>query len=177
MEEETQQSQPGALQFNEPLSWRAGKPIATGELLRRLEALAEELREMDQDEIDKDSFTKVAKELASQHLLGHKDKGVRALTGCCLVDVLKLCAPDAPFSGSQLKVGRLCDDREPLLTYVGHIHILYYFDTASTLRSLECIQHPAQVCACVSCGNQEYCTAGGRSLLRVAHPAPILFLL
>jgi sister-chromatid-cohesion protein PDS5 len=101
---EEQQSQPGSLQFNEALSWKAGKPIATGELLRRLEALAEELREMDQEEIDKESFNKVAKELAGQHLLGHKDKGVRALTGCCLVDVLKLCAPDAPFSGSQLKV-------------------------------------------------------------------------
>jgi len=103
-EVEEKQPQPGTLQFDETLSWKAGKPIATGELLRRLERLAEELREMDQEEIDKDSFTNIAKELASQHLLGHKDKGVRALTGCCLVDVLKLCAPDAPFSGSQLKV-------------------------------------------------------------------------
>ena len=47
------------LTFNEPLSWRAGKPIPTGELLRRLDTLANELREMDQEEIDKDSFTKV----------------------------------------------------------------------------------------------------------------------
>jgi len=92
------------LTFNEPLSWRAGKPIPTGELLRRLDTLANELREMDQEEIDKDSFTKVAKELAGQNLLGHKDKGVRAFAACCLVDVLKLCAPDAPFTPTQLKV-------------------------------------------------------------------------
>jgi sister chromatid cohesion protein PDS5 len=112
---ETVEEEPqlGGLTFNEPLSWRAGKPIATGELLRRLDALSNELREMDQEEIDKDSLTKVAKELAGQNLLGHKDKGVRAFTGCCLVDVLKLCAPDAPYSGSQLKVcrvlaGKLC---------------------------------------------------------------------
>lgn len=91
------------LTFNEPLSWRAGKPIPTGELLRRLDTLANELREMDQEEIDKDSFTKVAKELAGQNLLGHKDKGVRAFAACCLVDVLKLCAPDAPFTPTQLK--------------------------------------------------------------------------
>ncbi|KAH8801476.1 armadillo-type protein [Xylogone sp. PMI_703] len=91
------------LKFNEPLSWRAGKPIATGELLRRLDALSNELREMDQEETDKNSLTKVAKELAGQHLLGHKDRGVRAFTACCLVDVLKLCAPDAPFTGSQLR--------------------------------------------------------------------------
>lgn len=96
----------GSLTFNEPLSWRAGKPIPTGELLRRLDALSSELREMDQEETDKDSLTKVAKELAGHNLLSHKDKGVRAFTACCLVDVLKICAPDAPFTPTQLKVTR-----------------------------------------------------------------------
>ena len=94
----------GGLVFNEPLSWRAGKPIPTGDLLSRLDTLASELREMDQEQTDKDSLTKVAKELAGQNLLGHKDKGVRAFTACCLVDVLKICAPDAPFTPTQLKV-------------------------------------------------------------------------
>jgi sister-chromatid-cohesion protein PDS5 len=92
------------LTFNEPLSWRAGKPIPTGTLLKRLDALSNELMEVDQEQIDKDSLTKVAKELAGQNLLDHKDKGVRAFVACCLVDVLKLCAPDAPFTGAQLKV-------------------------------------------------------------------------
>ena len=59
---------------------------------------------MDQEETDKDSLTKVAKERAGQNLLGHKDKGVRAHAACCLVDVLRICAPDAPFTQSQLKV-------------------------------------------------------------------------
>ncbi|KAH6664832.1 armadillo-type protein [Halenospora varia] len=100
---EIEEPQGVGLSFHEPLSWRAGKPIPTGELLRRLDTLSNELREIDQEEVDKDSFTKVAKELAGQSLLSHKDKGVRAFTACCLVDVLKLCAPDAPFTGSQLK--------------------------------------------------------------------------
>jgi sister-chromatid-cohesion protein PDS5 len=94
------------LTFNEPLSWRAGKPIPTAELLRRLDALSTELREMDQDDDVKVSLTKVAKELAGHNLLSHKDKGVRAFTACCLVDVLKICAPDAPFTPTQLKVSR-----------------------------------------------------------------------
>jgi sister-chromatid-cohesion protein PDS5 len=98
------EEQLGQLQFNEPLSWRAGKPIATGELLRRLDALSSELREMDQEETDKESIHSVAKELAGHNLINHKDKGVRAFTACCLVDVLKICAPDAPFTPSQLKV-------------------------------------------------------------------------
>ncbi|KAL9633655.1 MAG: hypothetical protein Q9164_004568 [Protoblastenia rupestris] len=76
------------LQFSEPLSWRAGKPIAIADLLRRLQALSKEMRAMDQEENDRDSFARVAKELASPNLLAHKDKGIRAWTACCLVDML-----------------------------------------------------------------------------------------
>lgn len=103
-EVEVEEPQGVTLTFNEPLTWRATKPIATGELLRRLTSLFDELVEMDQDEVDKSSFGDVAKALAGQNLLSHKDKGVRAYTACCLVELLRLCAPDAPFTGSQLKV-------------------------------------------------------------------------
>ena len=92
------------LQFNEPLSWRAGKAIAVGELSRRLQALAKEMKAMEQEETKRDSLSRVARELASPNLLVHKDKGVRAWTAHCLVDVLRLCAPDAPYTGQQLKV-------------------------------------------------------------------------
>ncbi|KAI1261154.1 armadillo-type protein [Xylariaceae sp. FL1019] len=92
-----------ALQFDEPLSWRAGKPIATGELLRRLEKLSKELADMDQETVDKESLHGVAKELAAHNLLAHKEPGVKAYVGACLVDVLKLCAPEAPFTAKQLK--------------------------------------------------------------------------
>ncbi|KAI8626872.1 armadillo-type protein [Xylariaceae sp. FL1651] len=92
-----------ALQFNEPLSWRAGKPIATGELLRRLEKLSKELADMDQETADKESLHSVAKDLASHNLLAHKEAGVKAFVASCLVDILKLCAPEAPFTPKQLK--------------------------------------------------------------------------
>lgn len=106
--EVAQEPQLGGLAFNEPLSWRAGKPIATSDLLRRLDTLAVELRDMEQEDTDKDSLTHVAKELAGQNLLGHKDKGVRAFTACCLVDILRICAPDAPFTATMLKVCLRC---------------------------------------------------------------------
>ncbi|KAI1326404.1 armadillo-type protein [Xylariaceae sp. FL0255] len=92
-----------ALQFNETLSWRAGKPIATGELLRRLEKLSKELADLDQETIDKESLHPVAKELVAHNLLAHKEAGVKAFVASCLVDVLKLCAPEAPFTPKQLK--------------------------------------------------------------------------
>ena len=108
-EEESELSAQG-LQFNEPLSWRAGKPITVAELLRRLQALSKELRGLDQEDDVRDSLTKVAKELAHTHLLAHKDKGVRAWTGCCLVDILRLCAPAAPYTGEQLRVSGRIED-------------------------------------------------------------------
>lgn len=92
------------LQFNEPLSWRAGKAIPISDLLSRLQTLANELRKLDQEEIERDSLRKVSQDLGGGHLLAHRDKGVRAWTACCVVDVLRLCAPDAPFTERQLKV-------------------------------------------------------------------------
>ncbi|KAF1987939.1 hypothetical protein K402DRAFT_453143 [Aulographum hederae CBS 113979] len=91
------------LQFNEPLTWRAGKPIPVAELLRRLQALAEELKSLDQEDVERESLIHVAKELATTNLLSHKDRGVRAWTACCVVDMFKLCAPDAPYTAAQLK--------------------------------------------------------------------------
>jgi len=93
------------LKFNEPITWRVGRTaIPIADLLQRLQTLAQELRKMEQEEVETESLTKVAQELATPQLLGHKDKGVRAWAGCCIVDVLRLCAPDAPFTANQLKV-------------------------------------------------------------------------
>ncbi|OQD90966.1 hypothetical protein PENANT_c001G10391 [Penicillium antarcticum] len=93
-----------SLSFNQPLSWRVGRAaIPIADLLERLQTLAQELRKLDQEEIDKESLRKGSQELASGNLLAHKDKGVRAWATCCIVDVLRLCAPDAPFTRNQLK--------------------------------------------------------------------------
>ncbi|KAL3467746.1 armadillo-type protein [Aspergillus heterothallicus] len=92
------------LRFNEPLSWRVGRSaIPITDLLQRLQTLAQELRKFEQEEIEKECLGKVSQELATAQLLGHKDRGVRAWATCCIVDVLRLCAPDAPFTANQLK--------------------------------------------------------------------------
>lgn len=103
---EPQQNQGPGLKFAQDLTWRAGRPIQVGELIKRLQTLSNELRGMEQEEEDsvKQTFTKVAKELSSEQLLNHKDRGVRAWVASCAVDVLRLCAPDAPFSERELKV-------------------------------------------------------------------------
>ena len=103
-EEQESEEELVTLQFNETLTWRPGKPIPIDQLLKRLDRLSKELAEMDQDTVDPASLTKVAKEVAAHQLLTHKDKGVRAFAACCVVDILTLCAPNAPFTGNQLKV-------------------------------------------------------------------------
>jgi sister-chromatid-cohesion protein PDS5 len=91
-EDEAEDEQDGLkkLHFKQPLVGRPGKQISVGDLLTRLKALLDELMP-------------VAQELAHQSLLQHKDNGVRAWAVCCVVDMLKLFAPDAPYPASKLK--------------------------------------------------------------------------
>lgn len=95
------------LTFKQPLVGRPGKQVSVGDLLTRLKTLLDELRTIDQEEAHRDSLMPVAQELAHQSLLQHKDNGVRAWTVCCIVDMLKLFAPDAPYPASKLKVGQI----------------------------------------------------------------------
>ncbi|VBB86835.1 Putative sister chromatid cohesion protein PDS5 [Podospora comata] len=103
VEEEESETELVALHFNESLTWRPGKPIPLDKLLKHLNTLSKELEELDQEVVDPNSLTKVAKEVASHQILSHKDKGVRAYAACCVVDILRLCAPDAPFTPTQMK--------------------------------------------------------------------------
>ncbi|RPA93174.1 hypothetical protein L873DRAFT_1816416 [Choiromyces venosus 120613-1] len=102
-EDEQQSSSGNALQFHESLSWKAGKPIPTGTLIARLKALSKELVALEQEAVDRDSLATPAKELVSVGLLQHKDNGVKAYTACCLADMLRLHAPDAPYTAVQLR--------------------------------------------------------------------------
>lgn len=103
-EENGENGEQQSLQFDEELSWRPAKPIATGTLIGRLDRLSKELAEFEQGQVDLDSLKDVAGKLGHRNLLQHKDRGVKAYTACCLVDMLRLFVPDAPFTDDQLKV-------------------------------------------------------------------------
>ena len=158
-EEEAQRPMPG-LQFNEPLSWKAGKAIPVADLLRRLQTLSKELRDIEQEEEEKASFTKVAKELASPNLLAHRDKGVKAWTACCLVDILRICAPDAPYTVHQLRVGRGIGREVEMIVradrLTGYLYYAYNLHTSRFVRSCECVQYSAHACSTVFGASQEY---------------------
>lgn len=91
---------PRKLKFNDKL---VGKGLATDALLKKLKALHHELAEMEQDNVELKSIEPVCKELISTSIMLHKDKGVKAYAACCLADILRLFAPDAPYTGPELR--------------------------------------------------------------------------
>jgi sister-chromatid-cohesion protein PDS5 len=65
--------------------------------------LAEELTNAEQTSASRKYDAKAAF-LASPFVLKHKDKGVRLYAASCLVDILRVYAPDAPFDKDQMWV-------------------------------------------------------------------------
>lgn len=102
--EQEDEGEQRSLQFDEELSWRPAKSIPAGTLLDRLERLSKELADLDQGATDLESLKDVASKLGHRNLLQHRDRGVKAYTACCLVDILRLYVPDAPLTDDQLKV-------------------------------------------------------------------------
>lgn len=64
--------------------------------------------DMDQDsEEEKELYLNLALHLASDFFLKHPDKDVRLLVACCLADIFRIYAPEAPYtSPDKLKASR-----------------------------------------------------------------------
>lgn len=76
--------------------------IPTDELLSRLGSLHEELSVLVQGQADLKSLEGYRLDLINRKILKHKDNGIRAFAACCLSDILRLYAPDAPYTEIQL---------------------------------------------------------------------------
>jgi sister-chromatid-cohesion protein PDS5 len=72
-------------------------------LQKKLKTLYEELAMLEQGSVDTASLNAVRKELITAHLILHKDKGVKAHVACCLAEILRLYAPDAPYTAPELR--------------------------------------------------------------------------
>ncbi|KAF9170233.1 hypothetical protein BGX20_009238 [Mortierella sp. AD010] len=89
---------------NQGLQFRRKLTGSASDLLSNLKELHEELKPMEQGMVDTASFSSVTKQLVDSTLVNHKDKGVRIYTACCIADLLRLYAPDAPYTNNNLKV-------------------------------------------------------------------------
>ncbi|KAL1759171.1 armadillo-type protein [Schizophyllum commune] len=96
------QPSPRKLNFREKL---LAKGTSTDALLKKLKTLHEQLRILgeDQDNVDQASLHGVRKELVNKSITLHKDRGVKAYAACCLADILKLYAPEAPYNHDELR--------------------------------------------------------------------------
>jgi sister-chromatid-cohesion protein PDS5 len=97
---QTGQPSPKKLDFNEKL---AGKGLTTDVLLKKLKVLHQQLSELDQELVDVNTLGSARKELINTSILLHKDRGVKAYAACCLADILRLYAPDAPYTHTELR--------------------------------------------------------------------------
>ncbi|KAI9511424.1 armadillo-type protein [Russula earlei] len=91
---------PQKLKFHDKL---IGKSLSTDTLLKKLKTLHTQLAELDQDRVDTATLATVRKELIHNTILLHKDRGVKAYAACCLADILRLFAPDAPYMHNELR--------------------------------------------------------------------------
>ncbi|GAA5962654.1 hypothetical protein JCM21900_006757 [Sporobolomyces salmonicolor] len=131
----TRQPTQQRLRFSQSL-----KASSNAELTKRLKALHDELRDFDQDLIDPSSLDQAARQLIHPSLLLHKDKAVKAFVGCCLVDILRLYAPEAPYTQAELR--DLFDFLVRQFRYVGapnDPHQAEYFFIVDSLASVKSV--------------------------------------
>lgn len=88
------------LAFREKLG---GKGVTTDALLKKLNTLHKQLAALDQETVDTNSLNTARSDLVNTSLLLHKDRGVKAYTACCLADILRLYAPEAPYTQNELR--------------------------------------------------------------------------
>lgn len=130
------------LSFNEKL---VGKNLGTDALLKKLKSLHTELAELDQENIDVNSLSSVRTQLISTSLLLHKERGVKAYVACCLADILRLYAPDAPYTQTELRDIFQFFFRQ-LSTGLKGTESTYYNEYFHLLESLSTVKSVVLVC-------------------------------
>ncbi|KAG0267491.1 hypothetical protein BG011_004525 [Mortierella polycephala] len=122
------------LKFRQKLTGNAA------ELLRKLKELHAELKTLEQDAVDRDSLTSPIKPLIDASIVNHKDKGVRIYAACCIADILRLTAPDAPYTKSQLKVvfSLFVNELRHIVNPSGPYFSMYYYllESLSAVKSI-----------------------------------------
>lgn len=126
------------LQFDQPLLSTALHPISTKDITSRLLLLHEELSNLEQDKLDLPSLTTTKSALVNKKLLKHPNNDIQILTACCLADVLRLYAPNAPYDGPTLiaifklfisQFNHLNDANSPNYT-----HLVYLLNLISEIK-------------------------------------------
>ena len=87
-----------ALRFRGRLSAKDAPDV----VLERVQALRRELAATEQDTLDTKHLDPYCDALKKSEFLQHPRAAVRASVACCLSDMLRLYAPNAPFSEAEI---------------------------------------------------------------------------
>lgn len=98
------ESSASLLLFDSTLLSTMANPIPLKKLLERIQAVQSELSTMDQESVDLSSLETVKNELVSKKILKHANVGVQAYACCAIADILRIYAPDAPFTAAELSL-------------------------------------------------------------------------
>ncbi|KAG0218346.1 hypothetical protein BGX33_007671 [Mortierella sp. NVP41] len=122
------------LQFRQKLTGSAP------DLLKKLKDLQAELKELEQESVDTKSLSSVTKQLIDPSIVNHKDKGVRIYAACCIADLLRLYAPDAPYNNTQLKTifGLFVEELRHIANASSTYFTMYYYllESLSAVKSI-----------------------------------------
>ncbi|KAF7727823.1 hypothetical protein EC973_006936 [Apophysomyces ossiformis] len=119
-----------ALGFKEKLV-NQGRAFKAPDLVKKLTNLHNELKLLEQETVDKASLNDVSKDLIHNQLIKHDNKAVKILTACCLADILRLFAPDAPYSNTELKLKLLASPNDP-----NFASCFYLLESLSIVKSI-----------------------------------------
>lgn len=123
----------------------AGKGLTTDQIIKKLHGLYDQLEKQDQDDVDRNSLSTARAELIHKTILLHKDQGVRAYTACCLAELLRLYAPDAPYTQPELRDIFQFFVRQ-LKEGLKHAETAYHNQYFSLLESLSTVKSAVLVC-------------------------------
>ncbi|GJJ73906.1 sister chromatid cohesion protein PDS5 [Entomortierella parvispora] len=127
------------------LNFRQKLTGSAAELLRKLKELQGELKSLEQEGVDTSSITPIAKQLIDSTVVNHKDRGVRIYAACCIADILRLYAPEAPYTEKNLKIIfkfftiELAHISDPKGTYFSMYY--YLLESLSAVRSIALITY------------------------------------
>ncbi|KAJ1949502.1 Sister chromatid cohesion protein pds5, partial [Linderina macrospora] len=119
------------------------KTVAVSELFKQLKRLSKELNALEQETVDTQSLDAVTKQMLAASLLKHKEPGVISYVACCIADLLRLYAPEAPYNDSEIKtIFNMFIDQLQLL---GDTNSQFFALREYLLTSLATVRTPALV--------------------------------
>jgi sister-chromatid-cohesion protein PDS5 len=112
------------------------------ELVTYLTDLHKNLSQLSQNAKDRPKGISItADQLINPKILNHADKDIRLLTSCCIADVLRIFAPDAPFSDEDtmkafdMMIAQIRGIATVDLQSTAGVKMLYILNSLATVKS------------------------------------------